>query len=443
MTSLSRLSLVCLLLIFGFGFTTPALGAEACTCFCGDTVNGATNIEGTFSGSSDCRTACDAAKRDFVTCAADADAFPVADARCYTEAECKVVKNSDGEQAIWGSEQPYDCPGPASGTPYHYCYSAPKKAELNVAIGEQKYTLPIGDYINLIYTYALGIAAIIAVVMIMIGGAQYVIGSRGNSEEVNAAKDRIRNAVTGLVLLLFAYLVLNTVNPALIRFKVLKLPLLKPSLFLTGSCESFKEQKYTVTPDSGSKTSCGDTGKITKDPTGAAISATACTYATCSNGSLCGQVGTEYKCMTCENAGEPEYLDAGFEPSDAHCSSLSPPASGQMRNRCVYGGTVGYIEGGLTSYSIGQKFCSEVMVNCAVLKSCSDYAQIADSTHGVGFWAGGSHYTPNPDDTYAKNAVQKLCAADPCGVAAVPTVCVFNASGSTTSLGVTYPYACQ
>ena len=357
---LRRFFIFFLLIGGGFLLVAPSstLAAEkACTCFCGDETNGANSISGSFALADDCRTACDTAKLDYVVCATEADQYPVANAICFTKEECELVKSS-GEKGIWGDVQPSECPGATSESKaYHYCFAAPKKAELNVSIGNQTTTLPIGDYINLLYTYSLSIAAIIAVVMIMIGGVQYVIGSGTGGEAVTAARKRITNAVTGLVLLLFAYLVLNTVNPALVKFKVLQLPLIKPSLFLTGSCEVFDEQKYTISPEvTAANTDCGDKGSITKDPSGNALSDTDCTFNDCgSSDKLCGKTGEEYKCMSCEDAGSPGFLDAGFVASPAHCSSLSPVATATRKDRCVYGGTTGCDV--LLGYS-WTKFCS-------------------------------------------------------------------------------------
>ncbi|MEK9130593.1 MAG: hypothetical protein AAB429_00555, partial [Patescibacteria group bacterium] len=264
-----------------------------------------------------------------------------------------------------------------------------------------------------------------------------------------AARKRITNAVTGLVLLLFAYLVLNTVNPALVKFKVLQLPLIKPSLFLTGSCESFKEKGYTIDPDPGAaNTDCGDKGEITKDPSGASLSSTDCTFNSCgSSGQMCGKVGTEYKCMTCENAGSPEFLDAGFVASPAHCSSLSPVATATRKDRCVYSGAVGILEGAFTSYSIGQKFCSEVKVDCGSISSCADYV-IGAAGQSSGFFAGGSPYNPffiNSDE-YEAMAIEvnkKLCEDDPCGVAKIPFVCIFDPSTESENSHWIYSFSCK
>lgn len=72
------------------------------------------------------------------------------------------------------------------------------------------------EYLNGLYRYALGAAAILAVIMIMIGGTQYIVGSGLGS--VEAGKKRITNAVTGLIMVLAAYTMLYLVNPNLTTF---------------------------------------------------------------------------------------------------------------------------------------------------------------------------------------------------------------------------------
>ncbi|MEK7620310.1 MAG: C39 family peptidase [Patescibacteria group bacterium] len=73
----------------------------------------------------------------------------------------------------------------------------------------------LGDYIAGIYKYLLGISTTIAIVMIMVGGLQWSLGGQ-SPEAIGKAKTRIKNAVTGLVLLLGTYVILFTVNPQLI-----------------------------------------------------------------------------------------------------------------------------------------------------------------------------------------------------------------------------------
>ena len=78
----------------------------------------------------------------------------------------------------------------------------------------------IADYVTAIYRVLLGVSVTIAIVMIMIGGFQYVISPA--TGDVKAAKTRIQNAVVGLVLLLSVYVILFTINPQLTLFNALK-----------------------------------------------------------------------------------------------------------------------------------------------------------------------------------------------------------------------------
>ncbi|MFH1089747.1 MAG: M15 family metallopeptidase [Candidatus Uhrbacteria bacterium] len=79
----------------------------------------------------------------------------------------------------------------------------------------------LGEYINGLYQFLLSIGGIFAVLMIMIGGIQYVI-SRGGGE-MSEAKKRMTNALTGLVLLFSVFIILSTVSPGLISFDALNI----------------------------------------------------------------------------------------------------------------------------------------------------------------------------------------------------------------------------
>lgn len=73
-------------------------------------------------------------------------------------------------------------------------------------------------YIGRLIPFILGLAAVLAVVMIAIGGIEYAI-----SEAVDAkadAKDRITQAILGLLLALASWLILYTINPDLVRLKL-------------------------------------------------------------------------------------------------------------------------------------------------------------------------------------------------------------------------------
>ena len=71
------------------------------------------------------------------------------------------------------------------------------------------------DYLNIIIKLLIGIGAVLAMVMIVMGGMEYMTSELISSKE--SGKDKIKNAMLGLVLALSAYLILNTLNPNLLN----------------------------------------------------------------------------------------------------------------------------------------------------------------------------------------------------------------------------------
>lgn len=70
---------------------------------------------------------------------------------------------------------------------------------------------------NDIFTWALGIGGMFALGIIIYGGTMY-IASAGNASRQTDAKDWIWAAVYGLILLAAGYLILNTINPAILGY---------------------------------------------------------------------------------------------------------------------------------------------------------------------------------------------------------------------------------
>lgn len=88
----------------------------------------------------------------------------------------------------------------------------------------------LAQYISGVYKYAVGFASVIAAVMMMIGGFQYLTAG-GDQGRVTAGKEKISNALIGLFLSLGSYLILFTINPALTQLNALKLKVVRPQLF--------------------------------------------------------------------------------------------------------------------------------------------------------------------------------------------------------------------
>ncbi|OGF43911.1 hypothetical protein A2303_02390 [Candidatus Falkowbacteria bacterium RIFOXYB2_FULL_47_14] len=83
----------------------------------------------------------------------------------------------------------------------------------------QNNTSPIGNYIKTVYRYAIGGVGILAAVVMMFGGVIWITAG-GNASRVGEAKAWIGAALSGLVLALLSYMVLNAINPALINFRI-------------------------------------------------------------------------------------------------------------------------------------------------------------------------------------------------------------------------------
>jgi hypothetical protein len=71
----------------------------------------------------------------------------------------------------------------------------------------------LGDYVNALYIAAISIAAVLAVLRIIYAGVQYMLTDVVTQK--GAAKKTIRNALIGLILIVAAFLILNTINPQL------------------------------------------------------------------------------------------------------------------------------------------------------------------------------------------------------------------------------------
>ncbi|MFN7088237.1 MAG: hypothetical protein ACK4NX_00210 [Candidatus Paceibacteria bacterium] len=73
-------------------------------------------------------------------------------------------------------------------------------------------------YVRYLFLFGLAIGGILAFAMIVVGGIQYAM-SAGNVSQISDAKDRITQAILGLLLLLASYLILSTINPALVSLR--------------------------------------------------------------------------------------------------------------------------------------------------------------------------------------------------------------------------------
>ncbi len=135
----------------------------------------------------------------------------------------------------------YAAPSPACEGRTGYCANLAASA---FAVGNSaaEAPIPIGDYIEKIYIYLLGLVGIAALIMFIIGGIMYMT-ARDNASQVGTAKNYLWNAVLGLVLALVSWLLLNTINPDLVKKLAIDLNELE---YVPEYQRSFNERKDTL-----------------------------------------------------------------------------------------------------------------------------------------------------------------------------------------------------
>jgi len=90
--------------------------------------------------------------------------------------------------------------------------------------------MPLTQIIAWVYVFVVGISGLAAFIMIVWSGVQWMT-STGDPSKTSDAKDRIRNALLGLLLILASFVLLQTINPELTRLSEFKInPLLNPPL---------------------------------------------------------------------------------------------------------------------------------------------------------------------------------------------------------------------
>jgi len=171
---------------------------------------------------------------------------------CWPQDECNGACQA-GPGKCWSTSQPAECP-----PEWHYCYDQPTGVRIAVPIAGVNEVRDIGSYIALLYNYLVGAAVLLAIVMIMYGGFRWIFQGGGGVGKVTEAKKTIIGAVIGLVIALFSYTLLNTINPALVRLEMPKIKMIRPILFDIPivRCWDYKTQQECLSNSAGLEGGC-------------------------------------------------------------------------------------------------------------------------------------------------------------------------------------------
>lgn len=419
-------------------FSVPAYAATptkpAGQCFC--TSNAGATRDTSATTSTACIAACNVKGERMIVFAANPSEYPQNNLKCFdTEASCKLNcdgppstdKNKQSSGYIWDSEnQPPECVGGEGGG--HYCYCTGEPYKLAFEIPGQNLGDPavvsvndIGGYVNTVYKFLLGFGITIGIVMVMVGGLQYVLAAGGGA--VKAGKDRIQNAVVGLILLFCAALILQTVNPRLLSLQPPRLPSIKRiELIEAGTdCKSLEDKGYVLKGDGSGgvygKKGCGSKETVDKDKNGTQQpDGTSCTWMDCSAkpGSMCSVSGATGYCLKCTEV-YPDNSKVFIPPSSSVCSGLTiktDNVEGQKMMQCFYTHDPGlvvsdtiYIRTRLTVDVVGTTIagilawpdvlhdtkgisagaCAELRIpDCSKISNCEGYTQLkAEGKSGI------------------------------------------------------------
>lgn len=419
-----------------------SFAASTCDCFCGEAGYGATPM-GTMQQSS-CSARCDDLEIKFIGCFSDPSQYPVESDKCWTKAECAAwsdERNGTTVKATWGSVFPAECSvTKTSGEEMRYCYAEDVPYDLNIAIGNVSTVQNLPEYINLVYTWMLPAASLIAVVMMMIGGLQYTL-ARGKSKYIEKAKTRITNAITGIVILMSAFVILNLIDPRLVSFESLNIPLIKEVVILDpeASCERLEDYGYDIDPlqeatDDGYK-QCGGYGEIVgtdnlaDNALGSWKEGDTCEYQSCASGESCVADDGKNSCQSC--SAMPSETS-----STTTCSAmeqLNTGAGGDEQRYCRYSPELRACLG-VSGDSPGVVKCSSMQTlskNNAAYPGCKYY-----ETLNVVYNSGVSRLSTEDH----KDFLKEICNNDPCGLAknVGATRCAYNEGASVESyFGIT------
>jgi hypothetical protein len=117
----------------------------------------------------------------------------------------------------------------------------------------------LGCYIAALYSFFVQGAIVLAVVMIMFGGFQWLLAA-GNSSKISEAKSTISAAIFGLILALTSYLLFAQINNKLVDLEDLDIKPVPVTVL--------PQQTMTPGTSPGARVTCGDYTGVALDATG-------------------------------------------------------------------------------------------------------------------------------------------------------------------------------
>lgn len=388
--------------------------SDACVCYCGSTSTGAVRQAGTTTSDA-CIATCQDDNKSAVGCYTSSDQYPENSELCWTKEQC----SQKGSTYTW-NDNVATCSDKSAAGRMGHCYAPQKSVNLIVPFGGNTAFSNIPTYVSAAYKFIVPVAALLAVVMLMVGGLQYIL-ARGASDAIKKAKTRMVAAITGLVLLMSAYAMASILDPRLVNLKQLRLPAVKDVVILdtSSTCEYLASVGFEIDGKSGDEVAdahiaCKTEGEITSIENiasnvvaGSLEKGDTCLYSYCPSGQGCTSEG----CAACTGL-----VDGGaIAPSESTCEEFTSEQNiGEPTGDkyvCSYEDLTGATYTGAT---VTGPSCAGIDIACTALRSeagggsCRSYDTLA--------FAYGSTTVLALEKLQGEDQTifQTICTADPC-----------------------------
>lgn len=120
------------------------------------------------------------------------------------------------------------------------------------------------DYVNYIFAFVIVISAIVAFGSLFYGGVRWLT-SAGSSGAINEAKDRMKAGGIGLIIILFSWAILNTINPQIVTVNPGTAVDWGIALYTNDTCTEPKDGKIITRNSSGTEPLGGSFLKFDQD----------------------------------------------------------------------------------------------------------------------------------------------------------------------------------
>jgi len=87
----------------------------------------------------------------------------------------------------------------------------------------------LGNFLVALYKYLISLSGAVVVIILILGGSEWVFAG-GDRGKISKAKERIKNAFIGMTLVSCSYLILYTINPAMLNIVPIKVGYIEPIL---------------------------------------------------------------------------------------------------------------------------------------------------------------------------------------------------------------------